>query len=82
MLVDERSWAIRWLIVNTSNWWLGHAVLVAPASITYVSWAESTISLGLTRQEVKTSPPYDPAVPLEAERESEFRRHYEGRPAH
>ena len=30
MLVDEGSWAIRYLIVNTSNWWLGHQVLIAP----------------------------------------------------
>jgi hypothetical protein len=82
MMVDERSWAIRWLIVNTSNWWLGHAVLLAPTSITYVSWAESTISLGLTRQDVKTSPHYDPALPLEPDREGEFHRHDERRPAH
>lgn len=30
MLVDEEIWAIRYLIVNTSNWWLGHEALIAP----------------------------------------------------
>jgi hypothetical protein len=28
LLVDERSWAIRYVIFNTSNWWLGHKVLI------------------------------------------------------
>jgi hypothetical protein len=63
-LVDERSWAVRYLIVNTSNWWLGHKVLVAPDWIDHMSWAESMVVLDLTRDAVKNSPPYDPAVPL------------------
>ncbi len=27
---DDETWVIRYLVVNTSNWWLGHKVLVAP----------------------------------------------------
>ena len=30
LLLDEDTWAIRYLIVDTSNWWLGHQVLIAP----------------------------------------------------
>lgn len=30
-LVDEVTWAIRYLVVDTSNWWLGKKLLVAPA---------------------------------------------------
>ncbi len=33
MLVDEKTWAIRYLIINTSNWWLGRSLVVlAPDS--------------------------------------------------
>ena len=49
-LVDEKTWAIRYLIVNTSNWWLGHEVLIAPQWIDHVDWTESTVSVGLTRE--------------------------------
>ena len=59
MLVDEDSWAIRHLVVDTSNWWLGHEVLIAPQSIQNVSWREETVSVNLTRQAVKESFPYD-----------------------
>ena len=59
LLVDEETWAIRYMIVNTSNWWLGHQVLVAPQWIQDVSWHDSTVSVNLTRQAVKNAPPYD-----------------------
>jgi hypothetical protein len=75
-LVDEQSWAIRYLIVNTSNWWLGHEVLIAPQWIDHVDWAQCTVSVGLTRDVVKRSPPYDPAVPLDREHEAGIHRHY------
>ena len=75
-LVDERSCAIRYLIVNTSNWWLGHEVLIAPQWIDHVDWAESTVSVNLTREAIKRSPPYDPALPLSRDQEAGIHSHY------
>ncbi len=59
MLFDDETWAIRYFIVDTSNWWLGHQVLIAPQLIQNVSWAERNVSVKLTRKEVKEAPPYD-----------------------
>lgn len=59
MLVDEETLAIRFLIVNTSNWWLGHQVLVEPKSIKGVSSSAALVSLSLTRQAVKEAPIYE-----------------------
>ena len=75
-LVDERSWAIRYLIVNTSNWWVGHNVLIAPQWIEQIDWTECTVSVDLTRETIKHSPPYDPAKPLEREQEAGIHAHY------
>jgi hypothetical protein len=75
-LVDEKTWAIRYLIVNTSNWWLGHQVIIAPQWIDDVDWAESTVSIGLTRQAVKSSPPYDSTALLDREQEVRVHTHY------
>jgi hypothetical protein len=75
-IVDERSWAIRYLIVNTSNWWVGHDVLVAPEWITDVDWAESHVSVDLTRTEVSLSPRYDVSAPLLHELEADIHKHY------
>ncbi len=81
MLVDEESWAIRYLVVSTSNWWLGHDVLVAPQWITGVHWAEQTVSVDLTRDALQQAPRYDPALPLAREMELAVHKHY-GRPAY
>lgn len=75
-LVDEQSWAIRYFIANTSNWWLGHQVLVAPDWIGEVSWAHSKVTVSLDRQAVRDAPAFDPAVRLERDEEVDIYSHY------
>ena len=76
LLVDEQTWAIRYLVVDTSNWWLGHKVLIAPQWIQEVSWADSTVSVDMTRQAVKDAPPYEPSAELDRTQESAIYKHY------
>lgn len=76
LLVDEESWAVRYLVVNTSNWWLGHDVLVAPQWIKRVSWAERSVAVELTREALKQAPWYDPALPFTREMEIAVYKHY------
>jgi sporulation protein YlmC with PRC-barrel domain len=81
LLVDDHNWAIRYLVVNTSNWWGGHRVLVPPQWIEDVSWSEATVSVDLTRQAVKDAPPYNSAAELDRQREQALYEHY-GRPGY
>ena len=53
MLVDDETWAIRYLVVDTNNWWLGHLVLVAPQSIKQVSWSNTEVTIDLTREQIR-----------------------------
>jgi len=41
VLVDDRSWAIRYLVVDAENRWAGKRVLVSPAWLTNVAWDAS-----------------------------------------
>ena len=66
LLIDGHAWAIRYLIVNTSNWWSGHRVLVPPDCIRDVSWSEARVSVGLTRQAISDSPLYESTAQLES----------------
>ncbi len=81
LLVDDETWAIRYMIVNTSNWWLGHLVLIAPQWIQDVSWSDAKVSVNLTRQAVKDAPAYDAAAQLDRKQESDIYEHY-GRPGY
>jgi hypothetical protein len=75
-LVDERTWAIRYLIVNTSNWWLGHEVIIAPEWVDDVDWAECIVTADLGRQAIQDSPAYHSGHPLDHELELSTHRHY------
>jgi hypothetical protein len=81
LLVDEKTWAIRYFVVNTSNWWLGHQVLIAPQWIQEVSWSDSTVSVNLTQQAVQDAPRYDSAAPPDRAQEMGIYEHY-GRPGY
>lgn len=81
MLVDDQTWAIRYLVVNTSNWWLGHRVIVAPQWIQGVSWSRSEVLVKMTRQAIKDAPGYEPEVPLDRMQEELLHEHY-GHPAY
>lgn len=90
MLIDEDTWTIQYCIANTSNWWLGHQVLVTPQAITDISWGSSKIYVDMTQQQVKEAPVFDPSIPVNRERELGVYLHYgrggyakaEARPKH
>lgn len=56
---DAASWAIRYLVVDTRNWWPGGKhVLIATPWIDSIDWSTRTVRVTLTRQQVKNSPDY------------------------
>lgn len=59
-ILDDESWAIRYLVVDTNNWWPGgKSVLIAVDWIDSIDWSERKVWVQLTRQQVRSSPPYD-----------------------
>jgi len=60
-IVDEATWQTRYLVIDTSNWMGGKWVAVSPSAVTGIEWAKQSITLGLTRDEIKNSPSLDEA---------------------
>jgi len=77
LLVDEQTWSIRYLVVDTSNWWVGHKVLISPQWIGEVRWIDESVSIDLGQQFVKDAPPYQSTEQLNREREISLYRHYD-----
>lgn len=75
-LVDDDTWAIRYLVVDTSNWWLGHKVLIAPPWISGVHWSDQTVSVDLSRESVRNAPAYDANSAWTPDKEIDLLRHY------
>ena len=78
---DDKTWAIRYIAVDTVNWWPGKKVLVAVTWIEYVDWAESRVHVDLSRDQVKGSPEFDATAPVNRDYESRLYDYY-GRPAY
>lgn len=80
-VVDDETWAIRYLVVDTRNWLPGRHVVLSPAWIHTVNWDDSRVLVDLTRREVETAPAYNPKAPLERPLEARLHEHYR-RPAY
>jgi len=57
-IIDDETWAIRYLIIDTKNWWPGKKVLISPRWAERVSWDESKVFVNLSRNAIRQSPEY------------------------
>lgn len=78
-VMDDETWAVRYLLVNTHNWWPGKHVLLAPAWISAVNWSDRTVDVDLPRNTIKNGPAYDPTQ-LNREYEQRLYTHYQRSP--
>jgi uncharacterized protein YrrD len=76
LLVDEETWAVRYMVVQTGHWWRGHKVLVAPQWISGVHWSDSSVTVDLTQASVQGAPPFESSDELNRQRESGLYAHY------
>jgi uncharacterized protein YrrD len=56
ILMDDGTWTIRYLVVDTGDWLPGKRVLIAPAWITAISWDEQSVTVNRSREQVKEAP--------------------------
>jgi len=75
-VIDDRAWAIRYIEVATRNWWHGQKVLVSPSWIQQVSWTESKVYVGLTREAIQNGPPYNESTLIDRQYETQLYLHY------
>jgi hypothetical protein len=69
-LLDDETWAIRYIEVATRNWWPGQKVLIAPAWVERVSWTDSKVYVGLSQEAIRSGPEYAESTPITREYET------------
>ncbi|MFO7535506.1 MAG: PRC-barrel domain-containing protein [Kiritimatiellia bacterium] len=80
-IVDDRTWDLRYMVVNTRNWLPGKKVLICPKWIRSVNWKEAKVSVSLTGRAIRESPEYDPSKPVTEDYHRRLHLHYGGTPA-
>lgn len=61
-LIDDADWSVRYLLIATRNWWPGKHVQLAPNTVEAFDWMRKHIALNVTREQVQSSPEWDPAA--------------------
>ncbi len=61
LIIDDDTWAIRYLSVDTRTFLPGKHVLLLPHMILRVDWAESRVFITVRKDVVKLGPEYDPS---------------------
>lgn len=75
-IIDDETWTIRYLIIDTHNWLPGKKVLLSPLWIDRVSWHDSKVFANLLREDIAQSPEYTDWSILTREFEVDLYQHY------
>jgi hypothetical protein len=52
-LVDDRSWEIRELVIETGHWYSGKEILIPPSKVERISYDESKVFVNLTMADIQ-----------------------------
>jgi len=77
-IFDDETWAIRYLVVDTSNWWpLGRKVLIGANWADGIDWATRKVFVRLTREQVEASPVFEDVGSIHREYEMRLHQNYQ-----
>lgn len=76
-LVDDETWTLRYVVVDTKNWWPGKKVLVSVALIAEIRWPDASVQVNLPRDTIKHAPSFDSGTPLSRTDEARLHAYYQ-----
>jgi sporulation protein YlmC with PRC-barrel domain len=78
-IIDDATWSIRYLVIDTVRFWPNKSVILSPEWVDSISWEERRIRVNLTEDKIKNSVEYNPDAPVNREYEERLYDYY-GRP--
>jgi len=75
-LIDDATWQVRYLAIDTSSWWFGKKVLIAPHWARRIDWVERKVYLDISRQAIKDSPAWNGTAAINRTYETQLYAHY------
>ena len=76
LFVDDQSWAVRYLVVETGSWISRNRVLIPTEALGGIDSSKKTIQVTITREQVKHSPHVDTAMPVSRQHETDLSGYY------
>lgn len=75
-VLDDETWTLRYMVVDTRNWLPGRKVLVSPAWVRGLDWAARSATVELTKAQIKESPEYRDDAPIDRDYEARLHETY------
>jgi len=75
-MFDDESCAIRYIVVDTKVWWFGQQVLLSSASVRDIAVSDRVIQVNISREQVKSSPPWNPSEQIHQDYEGQLREYF------
>lgn len=76
-LIEEESWSIRYILVDTRDWWPGKHVVIPPQWIKQLDWSEKTVNVDVEKETVQSAPEYNLSTNFSRVHEESLYQHYE-----
>jgi hypothetical protein len=76
LYIDDETWAIRYLIVDTGKWLSGRRVLISPMAVRHLDWDAKRLDVALTKLQVEQSPGINTHRPVSRQHEAEHLAYY------
>ena len=76
LVVDDETWTVRYIEVDTRNWLPGKNVLLQMMRIDHISWVDRSVAVMLSRQAIESAPAYDPSKLITPSYEVQLFKHY------
>lgn len=78
-IVDDRTWQLRYAVIDTINWFPSPKTIVATEWVREIDWQNRKLHVDLRKESVKNAPRFDPNEPVNAVYETRLYDFY-GRP--
>jgi uncharacterized protein YrrD len=75
-IVDDTSWKLDYLVVDTGHWFPGKKVLISPQLVEEIKWDNSEIKINVSEAIVKNSPEYKPGETISDEDHANLKNYY------
>lgn len=75
-IVDDTTWEVRYMVVDTAPLWFGKKVLLSPLWIQQVDWGNRRVAVALSADDIREAPEWDGLTPVEPDYDEKLFIHY------
>jgi hypothetical protein len=78
-IIDDATWTIDYVIVDSRNWWPGKKVAIPTRCLAWIDRLQRKVHVDLSGEDIRNSPEYDDSALMQREFEGRLQEYYRQR---